>query len=543
MSLDSLSSPSPSPSPEPEVSQPGPEPTGAGLDSDSELSELTEEEQEVEKQDKYQTRREGRYGRPRRSLRRGGTTSVPRSEWRKRRKGNQANDTVVEEEEEEEMSGPPKAMEEEEEEDEGDDSGPSHPRSRPKENGVEDEDDEDDDGADGDDAGTGRLVDAIEEDDYVSGDDERKTRGRRSARRPRPPTYQDGDLAYPLSTRQTNASDYEDEDDDLSDPPAGPRDDNIDSDNDNVTDSEDEDTKNEGPVMARLSSPSISKSTKLSPSTIVDFATPMPHPVTPLAAVAAASSIMAGSSVIDPPSPSPSSSSASRSAASSRTPSPALRVASKGTKQADGESPAVPKRDTKQKLGAADKYAEIPPLSTDKLDSNAPDAEMPEPDGSVEDLEVDEPEPEQDMETELDSDLQPAHRAEALDVLATIELKFALLREKVYVEKMEDLAWEEVLIREGVYCDRISLSCSDYVLCIVADHAGTHPELIHLHAELSKRRDKRLELATLRRTYEMASVTKKRSMDENATWSWWKVKYNFSCEELMLTVMDLVCTR
>jgi hypothetical protein len=51
----------------------------------------------------------------------------------------------------------------------------------------------------------------------------------------------------------------------------------------------------------------------------------------------------------------------------------------------------------------------------------------------------------------LESDLQPAHRAEALDVLATIELKFALLRERVYVEKMEGLAWEEKLVNEGQY--------------------------------------------------------------------------------------------
>ena len=46
-----------------------------------------------------------------------------------------------------------------------------------------------------------------------------------------------------------------------------------------------------------------------------------------------------------------------------------------------------------------------------------------------------------------ESDLQPAHRAEALDVLATIELKFALLRERLYVEKMEGLAWEEKMIQ------------------------------------------------------------------------------------------------
>ena len=48
---------------------------------------------------------------------------------------------------------------------------------------------------------------------------------------------------------------------------------------------------------------------------------------------------------------------------------------------------------------------------------------------------------EEECDAELEADIQPAHRAEALDVLATIELKFALLRENLYVEKMEALAW------------------------------------------------------------------------------------------------------
>ena len=50
---------------------------------------------------------------------------------------------------------------------------------------------------------------------------------------------------------------------------------------------------------------------------------------------------------------------------------------------------------------------------------------------------------------DLDADMQPAHRAEALEVLAQIELKFALLRERLYVEKMDSLAWEEGLIANG----------------------------------------------------------------------------------------------
>jgi hypothetical protein len=57
-----------------------------------------------------------------------------------------------------------------------------------------------------------------------------------------------------------------------------------------------------------------------------------------------------------------------------------------------------------------------------------------------------EPSPEGDLEDQ-EIELQPAHRAEALDVLASIELKFAMLRERVYVEKMEILAWEEAMIQ------------------------------------------------------------------------------------------------
>ena len=64
---------------------------------------------------------------------------------------------------------------------------------------------------------------------------------------------------------------------------------------------------------------------------------------------------------------------------------------------------------------------------------------------------------EEECDAELEADMQPAHRAEALDVLATIELKFALLREKLYVEKMEALAWEEALVANG--------TCSQPIVC------------------------------------------------------------------------------
>lgn len=58
---------------------------------------------------------------------------------------------------------------------------------------------------------------------------------------------------------------------------------------------------------------------------------------------------------------------------------------------------------------------------------------------------------------------------------------------------------------------------------------GTHPELIHIQKELLKRRDKRLELASRKREYELANIAKKRRIHEDATWSWWKVRI-FLCK-------------
>lgn len=111
---------------------------------------------------------------------------------------------------------------------------------------------------------------------------------------------------------------------------------------------------------------------------------------------------------------------------------------------------------------------------------------------------LDDPELEAE-EPDEDPDLQPAHRAEALDVLATIEIKFAMLRERVYVEKMEGLAWEESLIWEG-----------------------THPELHYIQEELTKRRDKRLTLAERKRRYEVHTLERKRKEEEASIWDNWE---------------------
>ncbi|KAF8452556.1 Sds3-like-domain-containing protein [Boletus edulis BED1] len=138
-----------------------------------------------------------------------------------------------------------------------------------------------------------------------------------------------------------------------------------------------------------------------------------------------------------------------------------------------------------------------------------------------------EPEPEPEPEDE-DPDLQPAHRAEALDVLATIELKFALLRERVYVEKMEGLAWEEALVWDGLYA---MLSHYSQLIHLVA--SGTHPELHHLQNELTKRRDKRLMLASKKRTYEIEALARKRREEEAWCWEGWDI----TCTELQIEMI------
>jgi hypothetical protein len=93
-----------------------------------------------------------------------------------------------------------------------------------------------------------------------------------------------------------------------------------------------------------------------------------------------------------------------------------------------------------------DAPSQSPSPSPSPPPEDAPDVDIPEP----EDVEAEDPEVEDEAaDAETEADLQHEHRAEALDTLATIELKFALLRERVYVEKMEALVWEEALVENG----------------------------------------------------------------------------------------------
>ncbi|KAG8872983.1 hypothetical protein FRB98_009275 [Tulasnella sp. 332] len=109
-----------------------------------------------------------------------------------------------------------------------------------------------------------------------------------------------------------------------------------------------------------------------------------------------------------------------------------------------------------------------------------------------------EEEAEAEHDHEVENEIQPTQRAEALEILAAMELKFAMLRQRIYLDKMHETAREEKMLLEG-----------------------THPEYLTLLAELQRRRDRKLNLSELRRTKEEEFSTHQRKADEQAVWRQW----------------------
>ena len=107
------------------------------------------------------------------------------------------------------------------------------------------------------------------------------------------------------------------------------------------------------------------------------------------------------------------------------------------------------------------------------------------------------------LEADAEGDLHTPQREEALTMLAEIEVKFAILRERLYLDKMEETAQEEATILNE-----------------------THPELLHFLSVLSERKERRLALATKRRQHEEQFIRKRRKDDEESVWSWWRVQMN-----------------
>lgn len=143
-----------------------------------------------------------------------------------------------------------------------------------------------------------------------------------------------------------------------------------------------------------------------------------------VSAIPAGNSIMAGQQLIKTPSPSPSTS-----------PEPEDSRPLKDAPNANSaEGDAADKDGTEAIVVEQPETADIDPEVEPDVDA---------------DVEVDADGDHEVEAEEAELELQPAHRAEALDVLAQIELRYALLREALYIEKMEDLAMEEAMVLQG----------------------------------------------------------------------------------------------
>ncbi|KAG8997359.1 hypothetical protein FRB90_012515, partial [Tulasnella sp. 427] len=183
----------------------------------------------------------------------------------------------------------------------------------------------------------------------------------------------------------------------------------------------------------------------------------------------------------------------------------------------DAEEPSKENGDE----GDDDEGEENPPSRQSAIDDAQEDEEEDEQEQAVEsdhDSEVDTlqkpkivdgesemgPDEEPEMEAEIENEIQPTQRAEALELLAAMELKHALLRERIYLDRMRFIAREEnqpQIAHKGVL--------------------GTHPEYLHLLSELQRRRDRKLDLASIRLEKEREFASHKRKMEENAVWGWW----------------------
>ena len=388
-SLETLSSPSPTPPPPKQRASPPPQSNHdpAGLDSGSELSELTEDEQDSTETKSKTSIRKQPTRRTRRSL-------IPDQMWGWYKKKSLS-------EEKSKHSEPPDSS--------------THADLR---NGVDKQSkavDNDDDLDDAPDSPQGRH-------------DQPQPPPANSANKPSNDSDSDSEPDQPeqvqVKVRKPARSD-------MSSASGSEPSESADEDDDEEDGTESEDEDEEPARGSNLPEETVSPEGLETPNPeLADDGTNMEVDIVPIApaAIVAASSIMAGNTVIESPSP-PSS------ASSSRSPSPA------------------PAKVEKVKRGVTP-------------GKDAPDASVPPEDA---DAAVDE---EGDAELE-EADLQPAHRAEALDVLATIELKFALLREKLYVEKMEALAWEEALVANGTYSPPVVCAHLPAVFLIAAPQVST----------------------------------------------------------------------
>ncbi|KAL8292514.1 hypothetical protein RQP46_001126 [Phenoliferia psychrophenolica] len=89
-------------------------------------------------------------------------------------------------------------------------------------------------------------------------------------------------------------------------------------------------------------------------------------------------------------------------------------------------------------------------------------------------------------------------RADAMEALTRIEIDFARLRDKLYLERLADVEQERV----GV-------------------ETGTHPELLHLTRLIELRKERKLDLAKRWLDGLETAYERRRESEEHTVWEWW----------------------
>lgn len=87
-----------------------------------------------------------------------------------------------------------------------------------------------------------------------------------------------------------------------------------------------------------------------------------------------------------------------------------------------------------------------------------------------------------------------------MDALAKIEISFAALRDRLYVERIEETCRESAMILDG-----------------------THPELIFLTNLIEARRRRRMEVIEAQFEEQERQFSRVAKSDEQAIWSTWRV--------------------
>ncbi|CCF49854.1 hypothetical protein NDA10_000530 [Ustilago hordei] len=169
-------------------------------------------------------------------------------------------------------------------------------------------------------------------------------------------------------------------------------------------------------------------------------------------------------------------------------------------------------------LGDEDQDADKPKMAVDReagIDATVAQAEQAQAEqAQAEHLDTAAGTPAPDTaehDEDTSTDEAAIRRQEAMEALTKIEIGFAMLRDRLYVERLQEISKEGQMILDG-----------------------THPELLHLTKAIEMRRQRRTQLVEMRFEQQEQQYQRVAKAEEFAAWSIWRS----SCASLRRDMMD-----